>query len=330
MPASASTSPASVCWPLSPDPFLSLESLDDPAALAWVEQQNARTRAAWCDGARFDSLTQRLAAAYLPHERPVIPDRWQDWAYDLWQDERNPKGIWRRTSWASWRAGAPAWQNLLDFDALGLAEGTPWVCVELDILYPDGDRALVTLSPGGSDALVVREFDLDARGFVEAGFRIDRAGKHTVSWIDRDSLYLGWDNGGKTLTRSGYPREVRRWRRGTALADAPVVFRGAYRDVSVEAVYDPIDRRHTVSRGVDFFDAQTWYLDASQTWQRYAVPAHVAVGGWEGWLLLEPRLDWRCGGTRYPGGALLAIRESAFLCRTNARRRATGRIRAIN
>jgi prolyl oligopeptidase PreP (S9A serine peptidase family) len=63
--------------------------------MAWVEQQNARTRVAWCKGARFDSLTQRLAAAYLPHERPVIPDRWQDWAYDLWQDERNPKGIWR-------------------------------------------------------------------------------------------------------------------------------------------------------------------------------------------------------------------------------------------
>jgi len=315
MPASASRSISSSGphWPHSPDPFLSLESLDDPAAMAWVEQQNARTRAAWCSGARFETLTQRLAEAYLPRERPVIPDRWQDWAYDLWQDEHNPKGIWRRTPWASWRNGTPGWQTLLDFDALGAAEGSAWVCVELDILYPDGDRALVTLSPGGSDAVVVREFDLDAQRFVDGGFSVPKAGKHAVSWIDRDTLYVGWDKGGKTLTRSGYPREVRRWTRGTALADAPVVFRGEFDDISVDANYDPIDLRHTVVRSVDFFDSETFYLDAAGAWQRYDVPEHVAVGGWEGWLLFEPRLDWSCGDALYPGGALLAIREREFL-----------------
>ncbi|MFM0000335.1 prolyl oligopeptidase family serine peptidase [Paraburkholderia dipogonis] len=313
MPAS----PAPFSWPLSPDPFLSLEALDDPDALAWVEQQNARTRAAWCNSAEFESLRQRLADAYLPRERPVIPDRWKEWAYDLWQDERNPKGIWRRTTWAAWRGGKPEWQNLLDFDALGAAEGTPWVCVELDILYPDGDRALITLSPGGSDALVVREFDIDARRFVDDGFVIAKAGKHTASWIDRDTLYVGWDNGRKTLTRSGYPREVRRWTRGTALADAPVVFKGAFVDIGVEGHYDPVEQRHTVVSSVDFFDSQTYYLDdadgAVDAWRRYEVPSHVAVSGWQDWLLLEPRLDWDCNGVHFPGGALLAIREDAFL-----------------
>ncbi|CAB3792193.1 prolyl oligopeptidase family serine peptidase [Paraburkholderia fynbosensis] len=313
-------SPAPFSWPLSPDPFLSLEALDDPAALAWVEQQNIRTRAAWCSGAQFESLRQRLADAYLPRERPVIPDRWKDWAYDLWQDERNPKGIWRRTTWAEWRSGAPVWQNLLDFDALGAAEGTPWVCVELDILYPDGDRALITMSPGGSDAQVVREFDIDAQRFVDDGFVIAKAGKHTASWIDRDTLYVGWDNGRKTLTRSGYPRDVRRWTRGTALTDAPVVFRGAFGDIGVEANYDPVERRHTVVSSVDFFGSHTYYLDGAEgadgaidAWRQYDVPAHVAVGGWQGWLLLEPRLDWDSDGAHYPGGALLAIREDAFL-----------------
>ncbi|CAE6705829.1 hypothetical protein R70006_00967 [Paraburkholderia domus] len=335
MPAS----PATFSWPLSPDPFLSLEALEDPQALAWVEAQNARTHAAWGRSAEFESLKQRLAKAYLPRERPVIPDRWKDWAYDLWQDERNPKGIWRRTTWAAWRSGAPVWQNLLDFDALGAAEGTPWVCAELDILYPDGDRALITLSPGGSDALVVREFDIEAQRFVDDGFVIAKAGKHTASWIDRDTLYVGWDNGRKTLTRSGYPREVRRWTRGSALADSPVVFKGAFGDIGVEAHYDPVEQRHTVVSSVDFFDSHTYYLDSANAatdganaatdganaanrasaanhasaWKQYDVPSHVAVGGWQGWLLLEPRLDWDCNGVSYPGGALLAIREIAFL-----------------
>ncbi|WP_233830936.1 prolyl oligopeptidase family serine peptidase [Paraburkholderia sp. ZP32-5] len=313
MPASQA-SPAPFQWPLSPDPFLPLEALHDPEVLEWVEAQNARTRAAWCRGASFETLKRRLADAYLPRERPVIPDRWKEWAYDLWQDERNPRGIWRRTLWAAWRSGAPVWQNLLDFDALGATEGTPWVCVDLDILYPDGDRALITMSPGGSDALVVREFDIDAQCFVDGGFAIAKAGKHTASWIDRDTLYVGWDNGRKTLTRSGYPREVRRWTRGTSLADAPVVYRGEFRDIGVEAHYDPLDRRHTVTSSIDFFDSHTYTLDdASGAWHRYDVPAHVAVGGWQGWLLLEPRLDWDCNGARYPGGALLAIREDAFM-----------------
>ncbi|HEX3635169.1 MAG TPA: prolyl oligopeptidase family serine peptidase, partial [Paraburkholderia sp.] len=168
---------------------------------------------------------------------------------------------------------------------------------------------------------------------------IAKAGKHTASWIDRDTLYVGWDNGRKTLTRSGYPREVRRWTRGSALAEAPVVFKGAFGDIGVEAHYDPVERRHTVVSSVDFFDSQTYYLDGADVdagdagnrataasngsiannannasaWRQYDVPSYVAVGGWQGWLLLEPRLDWDCNGVRYPGGALLAIREAALL-----------------
>ncbi|RFU45654.1 prolyl oligopeptidase family protein [Paraburkholderia sp. DHOC27] len=322
MPRTASTSSnasaapvasTAFSWPHSPDPFLSLEELDDPAVLAWVEQQNTRTRAAWCNGTRYETLKQRLAAAYLPHERPVIPRRWKDWAYDFWQDEHNPKGIWRRTSWASWRAGHAVWQNLLDFDALGEAEDTPWVCMGLDILYPDGDRVLVTLSSGGSDAVIVREFDIDTQQFLSDGFVIATAGKHTASWIDRDTLYVGWAQADESLTRSGYPREVRRWTRGTALTEAPVVFRGEFADISVAAGYNPIDRCHMVVRSVDSFDSHSYYLDAAGAWQQYDVPSHVAVGAWEGWLLFEPRLDWTCEGITYAGGALLAAREHAFL-----------------
>ncbi|ABE31429.1 hypothetical protein DR64_3685 [Paraburkholderia xenovorans LB400] len=301
------------CWPLSPDTFIALEALDDPLVLEWVERQNVRTLAAWASGARFDTLKDRLASVYLPRDRPVVPTRWREWAHDIWQDGHNPKGIWRRASWANWRAGQAVWQTLLDFDALGEDEQMPWVCVERQILYPDGDRALISLSSGGSDAVIVREFDLDAQRFVDDGFVLPAPGKHSISWIDRDTVYLGWDNGGTSLTRSGYPREVRRWTRGTPVADAPVVFRAEFADISVDAFYDPIDQRHTLSVGIDAFDSDTYYLDAAQRWQRFDVPSHVAICAWHGWLLLQPRLPWDCGEATYAGGALLAIREAAFL-----------------
>ncbi|MFY4706420.1 prolyl oligopeptidase family serine peptidase [Burkholderia glumae] len=303
----------SLHWPAGPDPFKFLESLDSRRARAWVEAQNARTHAALRDDEAYRALVARLAQAYLPRERPVIPARWREWAYDLWQDDRHPKGLWRRTRWDDWRAGQPHWDVLLDVDALGAHERESWVFEHDAILYPDGDRALLSLSPGGADAVVIREFDLTRRCFVTDGFTIDSPGNHTIDWIDRDTVYVSWERDAASVTEAGYPYEVRRWTRGTALAEAPVVFRGEPDDISAGAGYDPIDERHTAWRSVDFFDVHTYRLAADGSWARYDVPAHVVVGFWRGWLILEPRLDWDCEGTRHAGGSLLAIREDAFL-----------------
>ena len=104
-------------------------------------------------------------------------------------------------------------------------------------------RAAVAVA-GGADAVVVREFDLVERRFVYGGFTIDEPGHHTVGWIDRDTVYVSWDRGEAHATAAGYPYEARRWVRGTALADAPVVFRGEPDDISAGAGFDPIDNRH--------------------------------------------------------------------------------------
>ena len=93
--------------PDSPDPYLYLEELESPAASAWVDEQNARAQAAWRGGALHDDLVDKLQRAFLPRERPVIPSRAGKWAYDVWTDADNPRGLWRRTSWASWREGTP-------------------------------------------------------------------------------------------------------------------------------------------------------------------------------------------------------------------------------
>ena len=299
-------------WPES-DPFLFLEDLDSPAARAWVDEQNMRTYDEWRDGPLYDDLVVKLERAFLPAERPVIPARCKDWAYDVWTDANHPKGLWRRTSWKSWREGSPDWQRILDFDALGEAEGTSWILADLAVLYPDGDRALILLSPDGGDSVVVREYDIEQRRFVDDGFVIEAGGKHSIGWIDRDTVYVGWDGGGDTLTRSGYPREVRRWTRGTSLARAPVVFQGEFDDISVDGCYDPVEQRHGMCRGVDLFDSHVYHVSGDGGWTRYDVPVHVAVGAWKGWLLLQPRLDWECDGATHANGSLLAVREQAFL-----------------
>ncbi len=49
---------------------------------------------------------------------------------------------------------------------------------------PTYKRALLSLSRGGADASVVREFDLATKAFVEDGFRLPEA-KSQVAWRDR-------------------------------------------------------------------------------------------------------------------------------------------------
>jgi prolyl oligopeptidase len=60
----------------------------------------------------------------------------------------------------SYRTEEPSWDVLIDLDALAAAEGENWVWASAQVLRPDQDRALISLSRGGADAAVVREFSI--------------------------------------------------------------------------------------------------------------------------------------------------------------------------
>lgn len=126
---------------------------------------------------------------------------------------------------------------LIDVDALGHTDNQKWVWAGAGVIEPEHTRALVALSPGGSDASVVREFDLRTGAFLDDGFQLPQA-KSQVTWEDPDTVLLGTDFGADSLTDSGYPRVIKRWRRGTPLADAETVFEGERADVRVFASVD--------------------------------------------------------------------------------------------
>ncbi|TCK44352.1 prolyl oligopeptidase [Paraburkholderia sp. BL8N3] len=311
-------------WPLSNDgdPFITLESLDSTKVDAWVGAQNDRTENEFGKTPAADALTARLAKAYTSQDRIVTCSRYGDWGYNTWQDDEHPLGIVRRTPWSAWLAGKPQWQTVLDVDSLNLNnikdDDTRWALHDFDMLYPTWDRALVSLSPGGSDACIVREFDIESRAFVAGGFELPDVGKHGISWIDRDTVYVGWDDSAHSkkpaLTTSGFPREARRWSRGTPLAGAPVVFEGKRRDVSAGADYDPLEKLHFASRAVTFFETMHFWLDeAAGDWRQYDLPLHAEIEHWNGWLFVTPREAWSIGGEQHASGTLLVIRRDAFL-----------------
>jgi prolyl oligopeptidase len=311
-------------WPAiaGADPFIELEALDDARVDQWVDSQNTRTTTAFGKTPETDALTARLKKAYTSQERIVSCSRYGDWGYNTWQDEENPLGIVRRTPWSAWLAGKAEWQIILDVDKLDLnnnpADATRWALHDFDMLYPTWDRALVSLSPGGSDACLVREFEIESCSFVNDGFTLPDVGKHGISWIDRDTVYVGWDDSAHSkkpaLTTSGFPRQARKWKRGTKLADAPIVFEGKRRDVSAGVDYDQLENLHLASRATSFFETLQYWLDeTTREWQQYDVPPHAELEHWNGWLFVTPREPYDAGSAVHAGGSLLVIRRDAFL-----------------
>lgn len=219
------------------DPYLWLEDVEGEAALAWVARRNAETEAALAVGDGFAALRTRLRDVLDASDRIPYTTRRGAHLYNFWRDATRVRGVWRRTTLEQYRKDAPEWEVLLDLDALASAEGEKWVWAGARVRDPGHDRALLSLSRDGGDAVVVREFDLGSLEFVEDGFRVAEA-KTRIGWIDADTVFVGTDTGPGSLTDSGYPRTVRRWRRGTPLDEAPVVFEGDAGDVSAGGWHD--------------------------------------------------------------------------------------------
>ena len=239
----------------SDDPYLWLEQIEGPRALAQVRQWNAATEALVATGPTFEQYRRRALDILNDEQQIAEPeDVLGDQVTNHWVDAKNPRGLWRISSLSSYVSGHPQWRTLIDVDALGKAEGKSWVWHGADCLAPEYRRCLVSLSPGGTDADVVREFDIPSGKFVEGGFSLPDA-KTSTSWVDADHLLVATDFGPGTLTSSGYARIVKLWARGTPLATARTIFTGQPQDVSATP-FSRIDggkRWNFITRGVTFY-----------------------------------------------------------------------------
>ena len=304
MSLSQSNSPAGA--PTDNDPYLWLEDVGGERALAWVREQNAASTRELEATKGFASLRQRLLTIYESKERIPGITKHGAYFYNFWRDERQVRGVWRRTSLAEYRKTEPAWEIVLDLDQLAANENENWVWKGADVLQPSYDRALLFLSSGGADAAVTREFDLVKKEFVTDGFTLPEA-KSRVAWRHRDAIYIGSDFGPGSLTNSGYPRVVKEWQRGTPLAAAKTVFEGKAEDVSVTAsvVHDHGRIYEFISRGLTFFTSEIW-LRRGDAWVQIDKPANARVETFMDQILLRLRSDWTVGGKKYLAGSLLA------------------------
>lgn len=297
------------------DPYLWLEDVTGEAALDWVRTRNGPTLAEF-GGPEFERMRAEALEVLDTDARIPYVVRRGDYLYNFWRDGVNPRGLWRRTTLDSYRTDSPAWDILLDVDELGRADGEKWVWAGAGVIYPEYTLALVGLSRGGSDATVVREFDMTTRQFVAGGFELPEA-KSQISWADPDTVLVGTDFGDDSLTESGYPRVIKRWRRGSALRDAETVFSGARSDVRVSVSVDrtPGFERTVLARAIDFWNEEVYELRGAEL-IRIDTPTDANLSIHRQWLLVELRTDWNLGADTYTAGSLLAAGYDDFLAGT--------------
>ncbi|KAB7897985.1 prolyl oligopeptidase family serine peptidase [Rouxiella sp. S1S-2] len=298
----------------TPDDFIWLEEIKGETAVDWAIQQSKQTRREFAESERFEAIRDDVfdclnASTQIPGVRKC-----GNLFYNFWQDEKNPRGLLRRTTFESYRRDAPEWETVLDIDALGEAEGQSWVYYGIQVLAPDYQHALLHLSPDGGDASAIREFDLTALTFVEDGFNLPAA-KSRVSWIDRDRLFVATDFGQDSMTTSGYPRIAKIWQRGTPLEQAETQFVVEPNDMSVMVFHDDTQgfERKFVGRVIDFYHREVFLLDEEQGLLAIDVPQDAKFSTWRDWLLVSPASDWQVNGETYPSGSLLVTDFSDFM-----------------
>lgn len=296
------------------DPNLWLEEVDGKKALEWVKERCAKDQAELEAVPEFAPLHERLLEIYNDRARIPMVGFEGPWLYNYWQDAQHVRGIWRRTFLDEYLKESPAWDVVLDIDALAKAEGENWVWKGADFLPPEGRYCLISLSRGGGDAVVVREYDTVAKRFVEGGFNVPEA-KTRISWKDHDTVWIGTDFGPGSLTDSGYPRLVKLWKRGTPLAAAETVLEGEKTDVAVSAytITRPEGSYDVVQRTPEFFRGMNWLrLDGRLV--RIDLPDDAEMQGFfKEKMLVSLRSDWTVGGRTYPQDALLVIGLDDFL-----------------
>ncbi|HUJ01979.1 MAG TPA: prolyl oligopeptidase family serine peptidase [Usitatibacter sp.] len=300
--------------PAAPDdPYLWLEDVEGARALAWVEEQDAESRKELESRPEYRAIHDRFLEIYNSRRRIPYVEKRGKWLYNFWQDEQAPRGLWRRTTLEEYRKPSPRWEVLVDLDKLSADENVKWVWKGVTCLRPAHRHCLVELSRGGADAIEVREYDTVEKRWVKGGF-FSPESKQDVAWRDANTIYISRDYGPGTMTRSGYPRIVKEWKRGTPLASAKTVFEGEESDVGVNAwvVREPGRTYEGLRRSITFFEGED-YLREGAHWIRLETPRDSTVSVAMGRLFVRLRSDWKPAEREFRAGSLLAIDLDRFL-----------------
>ncbi|MGD0867227.1 MAG: prolyl oligopeptidase family serine peptidase [Rhizomicrobium sp.] len=301
--------------PDSPDPYLWLTDIHGAKPLNWAKAQNEKTFSVLQSDPQYKKDYDTILTVLNANDRIAMGELDHGDVYNFWQDAGHVRGLWRRVSAADYRNADPKWDVLLDIDKLDADEHTDWVwgggrCA------PGMKRCLVRLSPGGSDASVVREYDPKAKAFLKDGFSLPVA-KSNAEYVDADTILFGTDFGPGSMTVSSYPRIVKLWHRGQPIDAAKTVFEGQTTDISSAPLVfrGPYGTIPLIVHGLTFFTAEYFYVKPDGATLKLPLPLGADLKGvTDGNLLFTLRDAWTPpGAAPIPQGSLVSFPVLRFV-----------------
>src|SRR5262245_18505959 len=122
---------------VSVDPYVWLEEIEGAKALDWARAENARSLPVLEKDPRFATLREEARKILTSPSRLPLGQIHRGSIYNFWQDDTHVRGVWRRASVDSYRAGKPQWQTLIDFDQLAKDDNENWVAGQIVCLEPE-------------------------------------------------------------------------------------------------------------------------------------------------------------------------------------------------
>jgi prolyl oligopeptidase len=310
---------------LDRDPFSYLDEVIGAQALSWVKNISLETKNRIGQGPRHQVLESEVRQIYLAPDRLPMGTLVGGFIYNFWQDKKSVRGVWRRKALAKYSDmnsktkadDLTGWDILIDFDQLARSESKNWVFQGVNCLRPAMERCLVHLSVGGGDRAVIREFDILSKTFVEGGFSTHES-KSSAEWLDRDHLMVAIDSGGDSVTQSGYPRNLKIWKRGQTLADLSRVSSvlSANADdlgVGAQSVISPGGVWHIAERMMSYLKSQKFLVDAKGRLNALPIPEDATIDTVvDGKLIVSLRSDWSTRDGLFKKGSLISIDANDF------------------
>jgi len=288
-----------------------LEDVSGTRSMDWVKAENARSAAVLEADPRYAGLKADALKVLESPDRLAYPELRGAMVYNNWQDAQHVRGLLRKTTQTDYLTAEPHWQTVIDYDALGKADNEKWVGHGLSCQYPGTGLCLAILSAGGEDATTLREFDLHTGQFVAGGFVLPKS-KQDATWEDANTLLIARDWGPGTMTKSGYPFVVKRWKRGTPLASAVEVYRGTEADISAGAFTLEDAQGHKavfMERGLNFFEREIRLLTPKGT-EKLGLPGKCGIDGLlDGRMIVSLNEAWKPeGGEKtFAQGSVVAL-----------------------
>jgi len=289
------------------DPYQWLEEVESPKALEWVENWNKKSLEVLSSQPGYDALYEKNLEILNSTDRIAEPAIRGKFVYNFWQDQQYQRGIWRRAHLENYLSGNPEWEILLNIDELSEKDGEKWVFKGASGLYPDYNKFLVSLSKGGGDAIIIREFDVRSKSFVENGFYLPEA-KGGASWIDENTLMVSTDFG-EGVTTSGYPTQVKIWERGAQLENAREVYKGLENDMGIwgYAQQNPERVYQVITRRTSFYSGDYFFIEKGET-VKPDVPDDIELNTiFKGLVIFQLKSEWNTNGQNFPQGAVISI-----------------------